>query len=242
MRYFIDLAYNGTNFSGWQRQPNAPSVQETIEMAFATLLRQPIEITGCGRTDAGVHARHYTAHFDFAGAFPTNFLNRLNKFICNTIVIKSIYPVEPDAHARFGAVRRAYEYHITFVKNPFFIETQWFYADFKRLNTVEMQAAAALLCNYTEFFPFCKTHSDSATMSCHLFRCEWVFESESAVLHIAANRFLRGMVRLIVGMCINVGTGQLDLKTVQSALDQQILLKKSYSVPPNGLFLTEILY
>ena len=127
MRYFIDLAYNGTPFSGWQRQPNATSVQATLETAFATLLRQEIEITGCGRTDAGVHASHYTAHFDFNAEFPANFLNRLNKFLCNTIVVKKIYEVAPDAHARFGAVRRAYQYHITFVKNPFSIETQWFY-------------------------------------------------------------------------------------------------------------------
>ncbi|MEY4935518.1 MAG: hypothetical protein RIS64_1877 [Bacteroidota bacterium] len=242
MRYFIDLAYNGTLFSGWQRQPNATSVQATLETAFATLLRHEIEITGCGRTDAGVHASHYTAHFDFNAEFPANFLNRLNKFLCNTIVIKRIYEVAPDAHARFGAVRRAYQYHITFVKNPFSIETQWFYPDINRLNIEKMQEAASLLCKYNAFFPFCKTHSDSMTMNCHLFRSEWVFESESAIFHISANRFLRGMVRLIVGMCVNVGTGQLDLATVQTALDQQISLKKSYSVPPNGLFLTEIIY
>ena len=166
----------------------------------------------------------------------------MNKILPKDIAIHRIVKVENEAHARFDAFRRAYQYHITFVKNPFSIETQWFYPDFKRLNIEKMQEAASLLCKYNEFFPFCKTHSDSVTMNCQLFRSEWVFESESAVFHISANRFLRGMVRLIVGMCVNVGTGQLDLATVQTALDQQILLKKSYSVPPNGLFLTEIIY
>ena len=242
MRYFLDLAYNGTRFNGWQRQPSAPSVQAAIEDIFTLILRQQIEIVGCGRTDTGVHASQYFAHFDFEGEFPTAFLDRVNKMLKNDIVLKRIIPVAPEAHARFNAFKRSYEYHITFIKNPFATETAWHFTQNKSLDFNKMQKAAEILRGYSEFAPFCKTHSDAQTKRCELSRAEWIFTDEKAVFHISANRFLRGMVRLIVGACMNVGLNQLSLDELKNALDEQKPLKKSYSVPPTGLFLTEIKY
>jgi tRNA pseudouridine38-40 synthase len=242
MRYFLELAYNGTRFSGWQRQPNALSVQERIEDVFSLILRQPIELFGCGRTDTGVHARYYVAHFDFEGSFPESFLQRANKMVGKDIVLKNINPVHAEAHARFDAYHRSYEYHISFVKNPFTIETEWFFSLHNALNINDLQKTAEILRGYEDFAPFCKTNSDAKTMKCQINRLEWVFEGDKAVLHISANRFLRGMVRLIVGACVNVGLGQLSLEDLKKAMDDQSFLKKSYSVPPTGLFLTEVKY
>ena len=242
MRYFLELAYNGTRFCGWQRQPNAPSVQQTIEEVFSMMLREEIEITGCGRTDTGVHAKQYFAHFDFNADFPKNFLDRANKLVGNDMALKKIIPVEDTAHARFDATSRSYQYVLSFEKSPFFKEIEWFFMQKDRLDIEKMQKAAHLLRGYSEFAPFCKTHSDAQTMRCEVTQSEWIFEDNKAVFHITANRFLRGMVRLIVGMCINVGLGQLHLEDVEEALENQTPLKKSYSVPPMGLFLTDIKY
>ncbi len=244
MRYFSELAYKGTNYNGWQRQPNAPSVQQVIEEAISTILSTSVEVTGCGRTDTGVHASQYFLHFDFEGKFPKEFLRRLNKLLPADIAIRSIYEVAADAHARFDAARRSYEYHIGLDKNPFLTDTAWHFPFFEKLDLEKTQAAAALLLNYREFQPFCKSNTDVHTMECTLFRSEWVFDAASSrlVFHISANRFLRGMVRLIVGMCLNVGLGKVELDEVRQALDQQVLLKKSWSVPAEGLFLTEVRY
>jgi tRNA pseudouridine38-40 synthase len=250
MRYFITLAYNGTRLSGWQRQPNAPSVQQRLEDVFSLLLRQPIEITGCGRTDAGVHARQYVAHFDYAEAFPKSFLERANQLIGQDIALYRLSPVANTAHARFDATERSYQYTLSFQKNPFFAETEWFFAQAKKLDWEKMQAAAAVLIQknalgepqYTAFAPFCKTHSDAQTMDCTISRSEWIFADDGALFHISANRFLRGMVRLIVGMCVNIGLGQIQLDDLHTALQNQEPLKKSYSAPPTGLFLTDIKY
>lgn len=242
MRYFIQLAYNGTAYCGWQRQPAAPSVQQTLEDAFSTVLGEAVAVTGCGRTDTGVHASAYVAHFDFEGAFPEGFLRRMNKFLPADVAIRSIFPVRPDAHARFDAHYRAYRYHIALQKDPFRTKTAFFYPFADRLDPALMQEAAQLLLGYEDFLPFCKTGSDAKTMKCRLYRSEWVFGEEEVVYHVAANRFLRGMVRLIVGMSLSVGCGQLSLAQVREALDRQQPLPKSVSVDPEGLFLCEIRY
>ncbi len=242
MRYFLELAYNGTRFCGWQRQPNAPSVQQTIEDVFTMMLRQQIEITGCGRTDTGVHASQYFAHFDFESDYPKNFLDRANKLVGNDIALKKIIAVDDDVHARFDATSRSYQYALSFEKSPFLTEIAWFFTQKDRLDFDKMQKAADLLRGYAAFVPFCKTHSDAQTMNCNIIQSEWIFTDDGASFHISANRFLRGMVRLIVGMCINVGLGQLSLEDVKEALDKQEPLKKSYSVPPTGLFLMDIKY
>jgi tRNA pseudouridine38-40 synthase len=242
-RYFLELAYNGTRLSGWQRQLNAPSVQSTIEDALRLILRQPLlEIVGCGRTDTGVHAAEYFAHFDFEGDFPTSFLERANKLVGTDIVLKAVHEVEPEAHARFDAVRRSYNYHLIFQKNPFATETAWHFPFAKRLDREKMQKTADLLRGYAEFAPFCKTNSDAQTMLCDISEAEWIFTGDGAIFTISSNRFLRGMVRLVVGACVNVGLGQSTLDDVKHALDTQTPLIKSYSVPPTGLFLSRVVY
>lgn len=245
MRYFIKLAYNGTRFHGWQSQPNAVTVQGTVESKMTLLLRTSISIVGCGRTDTGVHAKEYYAHFDFEGVFPKNFLHRLNLVLPNDIVIYDIYEVKAKAHARFDAYHRSYEYHISFDKNPFEIETTWVYpyrTDLLDIN--KMQAAAAVLLEFEDFNTFCKRNTDVKTTRCEMKRSEWVFnkKNQRLVFHISANRFLRGMVRLIVGMCVNVGVGKLSIEELRAALTKKIPLATPYSVPAQGLFLTDIRY
>ncbi len=242
MRYFAEIAYRGTAYHGWQRQPNAPSVQQTIEEALELILRETIEIVGCGRTDTGVHARQYVLHFDCVEELPTNLLSRLNKVLPPDISFHRLALVDAAAHARFDAHHRAYEYHLRFRKDPFTTQTAYYFPFATQLDQEQLDAAARLLLEYSDFFPFCKTHSDVKTMRCELYRSEWESVPNGLVFHIAANRFLRGMVRLIVGMCLNVGQGKIELSEVRRALDTQTRLTKSYSVPPEGLFLTDIRY
>lgn len=244
MRYFAKLAYKGTNYHGWQKQPHSTSVQAVIEEAFSTILGTEIELVGCGRTDTGVHASQYFAHFDFAGDFPEGFLNRTNKYLPKDIAVRQITSVPETAHARFDATRRSYEYHLVFEKMPFETDTTWYYYLGKNLDVGRLNEAASLLLNYQEFAPFCKSNHQSKTLECDLHRCEWVLDEKSKrlVFHITANRFLRGMVRLIVGMCVNVAVGKLDLAEVKSAMEEQRPLAKSWSVPGHGLFLSEVQY
>ena len=244
MRYFAELAYNGTRFHGWQRQPESISVQEVIEDALSTLLRQKITVTGCGRTDTGVHARQYFLHFDSANPLPENLVWKLNSYLNDDIAFYDLFEVAPEAHARFDANSRSYEYHLELHKNPFSQETAFYYPQSRHLDFGKMQEAADLLLNYEEFFPFCKSHTDVKTMRCELSRAEWIkdMEGKKMVFHISANRFLRGMVRLIVGMCLSVGVNKYPLSAVKEALDKQERLQKSWSVPPQGLFLTDIRY
>ncbi len=243
-RYFAELAYKGTRFVGWQKQPGQKSVQSTIEKAFFTILRQEIEVVGCGRTDAGVHARRFFLHLDCEEALSSPFLSRFNKVVGSDIALRSLIPVAPDAHARFDATERSYEYHLEFEKNPFSKELAYFFPQSKLLDMDQLQAAATLLLSYDAFFPFCKSNSDAKTMNCDLRRAEWEIDRKQnkMIFHITANRFLRGMVRLIVGMCLNVGIGKIKIEAVEKALQEQSRLTRSYSVPPQGLYLTDIKY
>lgn len=242
MRYFIHLAYNGADYAGWQRQPHALAVQQELEDALSLMLGVATEVVGCGRTDAGVHASNYVAHFDAERPLPEDLHIRLNKFLPPSIAIFRIEPVASDLHARFHAHYRAYVYHLNLQKDPFRQKTSFYYPRARLMDQALVQQAAALLLEYDAFLPFCKTGSDAKTMHCTLYRSEWIFGETSWEYHIAANRFLRGMVRLAVGMCLNVGSGQIDLQTVRLALNQQERLKKSWSVGPEGLFLREIRY
>lgn len=244
MRYFAELAYNGSNYYGWQKQPEQVSVQSTIEHALSTILSEKIDVTGCGRTDTGVHASQYFLHFDTSKALPDGFLRRINKFLPKDIAIFRFIEVKEDAHARFDAKDRAYEYHIDFIKNPFGQQLRFFYPYREWPNPTLMNQAAALLMEYEEFTPFCKTHSDAKTMLCDLREARWEGTPAEGkmIFHIAANRFLRGMVRLIVGMCLNVGIGKISLEDVRKAMDEQSLVPKSWSIGPEGLYLSRVEY
>ena len=243
MRYFLRLSYNGTRFSGWQIQPNVPSVQEAIEGALSILFNQPIHVIGCGRTDAGVHAEDYYAHFDVDKTLE-HLAYKLNRMLSQDIYIKSAEVVDDELHARFDATSRSYVYRIKGDKDPFRSEWVTVWAKFDDLDTLKMQQAAELLLEYEDFFPFCKTGGNNKTTICHLTRAEWVFlpEKREMVFHITADRFLRGMVRLIVGMCLNVGLGKISIDQVQHALENKTRVDKSLSAPANGLALSRVSY
>ena len=244
MRYFAELSYNGTNYVGWQKQPNGPSVQATINTALSTILRSEIEVLGCGRTDAGVHASKYYMHFDTDKAIMDNLTMRINKFLPKDIAFRRFILVKDAAHARFDATNRSYEYHIEYYKNPHKTDTAFYYPFAHQLDMRLLQDAAKLLIDYDEFFPFCKSHSDAKTMCCDIRECRWTLEeaSDHLVFRISADRFLRGMVRLIVGMCLNVGLRKISLDHVQQAMDTQTRIDKSLSVPAHGLYLTNVEY
>ncbi|HAD14434.1 MAG TPA: tRNA pseudouridine(38-40) synthase TruA [Saprospirales bacterium] len=244
MRYYLTLSYLGTRYAGWQVQPNATSVQATLESALSTILQESIEVTGCGRTDAGVHASYYVAHFDAEKKLPPSFLNGINSLLPPDIAIHQVQPVAADAHARFDAYERSYAYYLSLRKDPFSTQTAWFYPMHAQLDFDKMQAVGALLLSFEDFYPFCKADSGLERYHCTLQKAYWEKRPEEHrwVFHITANRFLRGMVRLIVGACIQTGKGQLQLEDIRQALEQQTQLKKNLSVPAHGLFLTDVKY
>jgi tRNA pseudouridine38-40 synthase len=246
-RYFLELAYNGTNFCGYQRQPNGSSVQEKIETALETLLKTPTEIVGCGRTDAGVHAAQYFAHFDAPEnwALPEvqyKVLLGLNALVGYDIAIRRILPLHDEAHARFDATSRTYHYYLDLDKNPFAQQTATHIVTAHRANFDLMQQAANILLQYQDFQTFCKSETDVKNYLCQLSRSQWRQEGRQWIYTVTANRFLRGMVRLIVGMCLQVGAGKISLDELHHALKTQSPLQKAYSAPPQGLFLTDIKY
>jgi tRNA pseudouridine38-40 synthase len=243
-RYFAELAYHGAAYHGWQKQPNGTSVQETIETALAMLLRKPVSTTGCGRTDTGVHARRFFLHFDEMDPLPEDLTERLNRALPPDINIFRIFPVADEAHARYDATSRSYTYHISLQKDPFAQGLAYYFVQAATMDITILQKAADILPAYDDFFPFCKSRGAAKTTKCRITRVAWEFspDGQQLLFHITADRFLRGMVRLIVGMCLNVATGKITLEDVRAALDEQRMIKKSLSVPAEGLFLTEVRY
>ena len=246
MRYFIRFAYDGTAFHGSQRQPNGITVQETMEQALAMIFRKEIPLTFAGRTDAGVHAREMYAHFDLANcqspiANHQNLLFRLNGILPDSIAIFDIYPVTDDAHARFSAVRRTYEYHIVDHKDPFLCQQ----ATRVRpgLNFAAMNEAAQLLIGKQDFASFCRTNTDVKTTICDLTHAEWrELGNGHAVFTIAADRFLRNMVRAVVGTLFEVGRGKMTKEQFAEVIAQHNRCAAGDSAPAEGLFLTHIDY
>jgi tRNA pseudouridine38-40 synthase len=257
-RYFIELAYDGTHYHGWQIQQNAVSVQELLNNALATILRQPIETTGCGRTDTGVHAREFFAHFDvdedhgswtvdhskkIGGNEPSTInhqLRGLNSLLPPDIAIKNIIPVHNDAHARFDATQRSYQYHIHFHKDPFLHGYSWMVRDVPDM--VLMNLAAAIIMEYTDFSCFSKSNTQVKTNNCKITRAEWVKTEQGIVFHISADRFLRNMVRAIVGTLIMVGKHEIEPEAVRAIIESKNRSNAGTSVPACGLYLTEVKY
>ncbi len=242
MRYFLELAYNGTRFYGFQKQPQHLSIQEKIESVLQILLREPVEIVGCGRTDTGVHALNYYAHFDYENEFPSDFVKRLNSLLKKDIVVYGCYQVEQDCHARFDAISRTYIYQIDTRNNPFRQETAFFFPYADTIDTDKMEAFAHFLLEIKEFDSFCLSGTDVKTKNCQIFESQWYFNNHQWEYRISANRFLRGMIRLIVGMHLLVGQNKIDLFKIQEDIKSKRLLKGAWSVPPQGLFLTDIIY
>lgn len=243
MRYFVELSYNGGRYCGWQRQREAASVQATLEAALSTLLREPVEVTGAGRTDTGVHAAYSVAHFDTAVPLtdPRQTAYKLNCLLPDDIAVFGVTPVAADAHARFSAVEREYCYFIETRKNPFTRRAAWQYR--RPLDAERMDRAAALLTQYSDFTSFAKLNSNNKTNICRIVRAGWE-ESPEGVYRftIRADRFLRNMVRALVGTLVDVGRGRYDEEEFRAIVESRDLSRASGSAPAEGLYLWDVVY
>ena len=245
MRYFITFSYDGTAYHGWQIQPNGASVQETLQRALGTLLRQTIEVVGAGRTDTGVHARMMVAHFDVDSSLGdeadcAQVVYKLNKLLPRDIAVQRILRVPDDMHARFSALARTYHYYIHTRKTPFLRHYSWqvgYALDFDRMNE-----AAQHLLRYEDFTSFSKTQTDTKTNICHVTEARWEQHGEQWVFRITANRFLRNMVRAIVGTLIEVGRGRMSVEDFCQVIEQRDRCSAGESVPGHALFLTNVSY
>lgn len=245
MRYFLHLAYNGAPFFGWQVQPDHPSVQEVLERSLSLLLHQEhIAVTGCGRTDTGVHAADYYAHFELEETLDAEGLKRLrdqlNSFLPKEIAIFDIFPVKPRAHARFDAVERTYQYFVSIRKNPFTFQQRYF--SFRTPDIERMNEAAALLLENEDFTSFSKVHTQVNNFICHVTHAQWVLEGDDLVFTITANRFLRNMVRAVVGTLVEVGRGRMSLDDFRQVIEGRQRTQAGESMPAKALFLENVKY
>lgn len=240
MRFFIDISYDGTNYHGWQIQPNARTVQHQINNALSTILNCNISVVGAGRTDTGVHAKQLIAHFDFENDFDLlKIRNKLNGFLDNDISINDIYKVKDDVHARFSAISRTYQYRISKVKDPFIRQS---FLITRKINTKEMINACKLLIGEKDFSAFAKLHSDNFTNKCIIYYAGWEEDSKHLVFTIKANRFLRNMVRAIVGTMLEIGDGKIKSTDINNIILSKDRSKAGYSVPALGLSLFNVEY
>ena len=242
MRYFITFSYDGTRYHGWQIQPNGDSVQERLERALSTLLRREVNVTGAGRTDAGVHARVMVAHFDFDEAIDCQQLcYKLNRLLPFDIAVQEVKQVSDDMHARFSATSRTYHYYIHTKKDPF--RRAYSCEIHYPLDFALMNEAGKILTTYEDFGAFCKSHTDVKTTICHVTEARWVQTSETAwYFRITANRFLRNMVRAVVGTLIDVGRGKLSIEEFRKVIEGKRRTEAGESMPGNALFLEDVRY
>ncbi len=241
MRFFIDLSYNGKAYHGWQIQPNAISVQEVMETALSTLSGQKVSIVGAGRTDTGVHARQMVAHFDLDNEIDTlQLAYRINAFLPEDISVREIYPVKDEAHARFDAEQREYKYYMHQLKDPFLTDTSYYFKP--ELNHDLMNEAASHLLNHRNFKCFSRSNTDVKTYNCDVRSASWKKEGIQLVFTISADRFLRNMVRAVVGTLIEIGQGKMSMEEFKTVLKSENRSMAGPSVPAYGLFLTRITY
>jgi tRNA pseudouridine38-40 synthase len=241
LRYFIEFSYKGTKYHGWQSQPNASSVQQTLTEALCVLLHSKIELMGAGRTDTGVHARQMFAHFDTDVIInPETLVHKLNSYLPADIAVYDIIEVHADAHARFDATARTYEYHIHAVKDPFLFGHSWFFRN--KLDVAEMNKAAKILFEYEDFQCFSKSNTDVFTYNCRIHQAEWTSNGNRLIFTITADRFLRNMVRAIVGTMVNIGSAKIRVQDLRSIIESKDRRNAGFSVPAEGLYLTEIQY
>lgn len=243
MRYFLELRYNGAAYCGWQRQPDMPSVQQTLERALATLLREPVEVTGAGRTDTGVNASYYVAHFDCAAPVPdpAQTVYKLNFLLPGDIAVGSMTSVADGAHARFAAREREYRYYIEPCKNPFTRGATWQY--YVPLEVGRMNEAAAVLSQYDDFTSFAKLNSNNKTNICRVMHAAWTADAHGVLCFtIRADRFLRNMVRSLVGTLVDVGRGRYTPQQFREIVESRDLSRSSGGAPAQGLFLSDVVY
>lgn len=242
MRYFIEFAYDGTEYHGWQIQPNARSVQETLQRAMALFMRVDVELTGAGRTDAGVHASQMFAHFDYDRPLDCEkAVYKLSHILPPDIVVRRIFPVADDAHARFDAKARTYNYYISQLPDPFCRHYSWLLQ--RPLDIEAMNHAARAIMEYTDFTSFSKVNTDTKTNNCRITHARWTALSDGRLCFtIRADRFLRNMVRAIVGTLIDVGTGKITTNDVRLIIEKKDRCAAGQSVPGNALFLHKVEY
>lgn len=241
MRYFIEFSYNGSNYFGYQIQPNEISVQEELEKALSTILREEIKITGAGRTDTGVHARKIFAHFDTEKLMAAKLPHQLNSFLPPDIAVKQIFQVPDHFHARFDATFRTYEYFISLEKNPFTQHSAW--QHWKRtLDVKKMNEACEILFEYEDFESFSKVGGDNKTTLCKIFKAGWEQQGSELKFTISANRFLRNMVRAIVGTMVEIGSGKIHPEDLRKIIEVKDRNAAGTSAPAHGLFLVDVGY
>lgn len=241
MRYFIELSYNGSAYHGWQIQPDDISVQEVIEKGLSTLLKTPISIMGAGRTDTGVHASQMFAHFDFDSDFgDIDLVYKLNSFLPKDIAIQNIFKVKADAHTRFNALSRTYLYRISLKKNVFTTDNVYFVK--QSLDVEKMNEASKILFDYKDFQCFSKSNTDVKTYNCNIMQAEWTLENNELRFTIKADRFLRNMVRAIVGTMINIGLSKINVDDLHAIIKSKNRSEAGFSVPAQALYLTHVEY
>jgi tRNA pseudouridine38-40 synthase len=237
-RYFLEVAYKGTAYSGFQTQENARTIQEEIELAFKTLQRDSVSMTGSSRTDAGVHARQNFFHFDYDQLLHEQFVYKMNAILPPDIVISGVKEVAEDAHCRFDALNRTYCYYLYKSKDPFLEDRAWYFP--YPLNYDLLQQAAALLLTYQDFTSFSKRNTQVRTFICQITKSKWIEKDKCLVYTVRANRFLRGMVRALVSTMLLVGRGKLTIEEFKAIIESKDCTKASFAAPAHGLFLEEV--
>jgi tRNA pseudouridine38-40 synthase len=241
LRYFIELSYNGKNYHGWQIQPDVISVQEKLNDAISTIFQEKIQVVGAGRTDTGVHASQMFAHFDIEKVLKGDVIFKLNSILPNDISVSKVFLVAAEKHVRFDAISRSYEYKICLDRNPFLLDFSW-QIHSQKPDVFLMNEAAKLLLEYTDFQTFSKVKTDVYTFNCDVTEAFWVANGNELTFHISANRFLRNMVRAIVGTLVDVGLGKISKEEFRSIIESKNRGNAGLSVPAKGLFLTKIKY
>ena len=240
-RYFIELSYKGTNYSGFQSQQNTHNtIQAALEKAFKILQKDEVLLVSSSRTDAGVHALQNYFHFDYNGAIHPQFVYKTNAILPADLVVKKIIPVAPDAHCRFDALSREYKYFIYAKKNPFLQDRAYYFP--YRLDIEKLKEAAEIIKEYKDFTSFSKRNTQVKTFECRILESEWLFENNCLVYHVKANRFLRGMVRALTATMLKIGRDKTSLKEFRSIIEAKDCTQASFAVPAQGLFLINVAY
>lgn len=240
MRYFLEVAYKGTRYKGFQIQKNALTIQGEIEKAFQVFFKKPVLLTGSSRTDAGVHARQNFFHFDWAETFQQQWIYNLNAILPADISVKNVIAKNDDAHCRFDALSRTYHYHVYQYKNPFIAEVAYFYP--YTVNVEMLNAAASLIKNYTDFTSFSKKNTQVKTFNCSILKSEWIVKDDQLVYIVSANRFLRGMVRALTATMLKVGRGTISLDDLRTIIESKDAGNTYFDTPAHGLTLMQVSY
>jgi len=240
-RYFIELSYKGTNYSGFQSQHNTKhTIQAELEKAFEILQKDKIVLVSSSRTDSGVHALQNYFHLDYSGEIHPQFVYKINAILPQDIVVKNIIPVTVDAHSRFDAISREYKYFIYTKKNPFLQDRAFFFP--YKLDIEKLKAAADIVKDYTDFTSFSKRNTQVKTFECRIIKSEWLYENDCLVYHVEANRFLRGMVRALTATMLKIGRNRITMEEFKSIIEAKNCTQASFAVPAHGLFLIKVEY